>query len=174
MKTKFLILISILFFNCSKDESKSLTNEKAINLVTGINLKSDIDDAPLRLGNPNVLVNGKFIMYPNPTPKMVNIFSKENISDMWIVPANPEKIYQDLNFNNVLSLNLYSEKIIIANSIISLNGQSSNLLQANAENLENGYYKVFVKIGEEIYWDNFYKCDVVDEMQISTIRNFWN
>ena len=59
-----------------------------------------------------------------------NIFSKENISDMWIVPANPEKIYQDLNFNNVLSLNLYSEKIIIANSIISLNGQSSNLLQA--------------------------------------------
>lgn len=174
MKKTIILLILILALSCNSDNDQ--TNNTSLNLVTGVNFRQSADDLSLQLGNPNVLVNDKFIMYPNPAIETLQIVTQENVSDIWIVTAKPEKIYQDLDFSNVLNTNLYSEQSVIYNSEISLNGQSSDNIAMNIEGLEKGYYRVFVKIGGVLYWDNLYKNDDQgnSEEHIASLINFWN
>jgi hypothetical protein len=175
MKKKLFILISILAISCNKDETDVQTDKSSINLVTGVNFRQDTNDTGLKLGNPNVLVNNKFLLYPNPANESVYILAQENVTDVWFVSANPEKIHQDVNFSNILSTNLYTEQSIITNSNFYLNGQSSNSFKMNIGTLAKGYYKVFVKIGGRIYWDNLYKYENQDnnEEQFNKINDFW-
>jgi hypothetical protein len=175
MKKKLFILISILAISCNKDETDVQTDKNSINLVTGINFRQDIDGTVLKLGNPNILVNNNFLLYPNPVNESVYILAQGNVTDVWFVSANPEKIYQDVNFGNILNTNLYTEQSIIANSNFSLSGQSSNSFKMNIGTLAKGYYKVFVKIGGKIYWDNLYKYENQgnNEEQFSKINDFW-
>lgn len=148
----------------------------ALKLVTRITFRQSPDDAPLELGNPNILTNNKFVIYPNPANSSVFIASEENVSDVWIVPAKPDKIYQDVNFSSVLSSGLYSEQTINTNSSIAITGQSSTNSTMNLGTLEKGYYRVFIKIAGVIYWDNLYKYDdaVGNEQQLTSIINYWN
>ncbi len=46
----------------------------------------------------------------------------------------------------------------------------------NIGTLEKGYYRIFVKIGGVIYWDNLYKYENGgnNEEQFNAISNFWN
>lgn len=175
MKKKVLFLIAILSLSCSNNENSN-PEDTALNLITGINCRQTVDDLPLELGNPNILVNNKFVIYPNPANEVVYISAEENVTDVWLVPANPIKIYQNSNFSSVLNTNLYPEQSIVSNSDFSLNGQSSNGFSMNIGTLEKGYYKVFVKIGGIIYWDNLYKYENQgnNEEQFSVISNFWN
>lgn len=177
MKKIIFILISILTFSCNKDETIYPTGKTALNLVTGINCREteNPDEIALKLGNPNVLVSNKFFVYPNPAKKFVYISAQENITNIWIVPAKPEKIYQDENFISILNTNLYSEQAIISDSNFSLNGQSSKNYSINTEAFAKGYYKVFVKIGGIIYWDNLYKYENQgdNEEQFTAISDFW-
>ena len=175
MKKIMLFLISILSLSCNNDETHNPDNT-ALNLVTGINCRQTSDDITLRLGNPNVLVNNKFVIYPNPVNEVVYISAQENVTDIWLVPANPEKIYQNANFNSILNTNLYTEQSIVTNSDFSLNGQSSNGISMNIGTLQKGYYRIFVKIGGIIYWDNLYKYENPgnNEEQFNAINNFWN
>jgi hypothetical protein len=176
MKKKLFILISILAISCHNDETTAPTDKNALNLVTGVNFRQNPEDQQLQLGNPNALVNGKFIIYPNPAIESAFITAQGNVTDVWFVPANPEKIYQDVNFSSILNTNLYSEQSIISHSNFSVNGQSSNNISLNIGTLEKGYYRVFVKIGGEIYWDNFLKIDGEEsnEEHFNTIVDFWN
>lgn len=177
MKKKLFILISILAISCSNDKTDTQTDKTSINLITGINLRetSDNSEIQLQFGNPNVLTNNKFLIYPNPASESVYILANENVTDVWLVSANPEKIYQDVNFNNILNTNLYSEQSIISHSIFSLNKQSSKNFGLDISTLAKGYYKVFIKIGGIIYWDNLYKYENGgdNEEQFNTIKNFW-
>lgn len=175
MKKYFFILISILAISCNKDETDIQTDETSINLITGVNFRATPDDSGLQHGNPNTLVKSKFLIYPNPANESVYISSQENVTDVWFVPANPEKIYQDVNFSNILSNNLYSEQYINSQSDFSLSGQSTKSFSMNIASLTKGYYKVFVKIGGIIYWDNLYKYDnnSNNEEEYSIINNFW-
>lgn len=175
MKKTLLILISIFAISCSNDETKVQTENTSIDLVTGLYFRQTSDDPGLQLGNPNVLVNNKFLIYPNLANESVNILAKETVTDVWFVPANPEKIYQEVNFSTILNSNLYSEQSIISKSGFSVNGKSSNSFSMNIRTLAKGYYKVFVKIGGVIYWDNLYKYENQgdNEEQFNTINNFW-
>ncbi len=177
MKKKLFILISILTISCSNDETNTQTDKTSINLITGINLRETSDDSELQLqfGNPNILTNNKFLIYPNPAGESVYILANENVTDVWLVSANPEKIYQDVNFNNILNTNLYSEQSIISHSNFSLNKQFSKDFSMNISPLAKGYYKVFVKMGGIIYWDNLYKYENEgdNEEQFNIINSFW-
>lgn len=177
MKNKLFLLISILALSCNKDETNNPTDKTALNLVTGINCRQtlDPDEIGLQLGNPNVLVNDKFKIYPNPANESVYISAQENVTDVWLVSAKPEKIHQDVNFNSILNIDLYSEQSIISNSNFSLNRQSSNSFKMNIGTLAKGYYKVFVKIEGKIYWDNLYKYENQgnNEEQFNKINDFW-
>lgn len=174
MKNKLILLISILALSCSSDTS--VTNATSINLVTGVAFRQFVEDEPLQLGNPNTLVNNKFTIYPNPAIETFYIVAEENITDIWIVPANPKKIHQEVNFSSILNTNLYSEQSINSHSDFSLNGQSSNNIGVTIATLDKGYYRVFVKIGGTIYWDNLYKYDDQENTadQIPALIDFWN
>lgn len=170
-----MILISILIISCNKEETDVQTDKSSINLVTGVNFRQTTNDTGLKLGNPNVLVNNKFLLYPNPANESVYILAKENVTDVWFVSANPEKIHQNVNFSNILNTNLYPEQSIISNSNFSLSGQTSNSFKINIETLTKGYFKVFVKIDGKIYWDNLYKYENLNnnQEQFNTIKDFW-
>lgn len=175
MKNKILILLSFLALSCG-NEDDSQPNITAMDLVTGVNLRQSFDDIPLQLGNPNVLVNNKFVIYPNPVNEVVYISATENVTDVWVVPAKAKKIYQDHIISTFLDLNLYSEQSISSHADFSLNGQDSNSFGVNIGALEKGYYRIFVKINGEIYWDNLYKYESPgsNEEQFAVIYNFWN
>lgn len=177
MKKKLFLLISILALSCNKDETNYPTDKTTLLLVTGINCRQtpDPNEIELQLGNPNVLVNNKFKIYPNPANESVYILAEENVTDVWIVSAKPEKIHQDVNFSNILNTDLYSEQSIISNSNFSISEQSSNSFKMNIGTLAKGYYKVFVKIGGKIYWDNLYKYENQgsNEEQFNKINDFW-
>lgn len=175
MKKTIFILFTILTISCNNsDETINPTNSTDINLVTGINFRETADDPSFELGNPNILINNMFVIYPNPANLTVILSSTQNITDVWIVPASPEKIYQDLDFSTILNTNLYNEQSIISNSNFSLTAQSSTNLSLNIGTLATGYYRVFVKIGGNIYWDNLYKNNGSSPEQMAEIVNFWN
>ncbi|TDP57828.1 hypothetical protein [Flavobacterium dankookense] len=175
MKKSLLILVTILSLSCNEDENNNL-GKTALNLVTGINFRETSDDTPLQLGNPNVLVNNSFVVYPNPANQVISISSQENITDIWFVKSNPQKIHQNVDFSSILNSSLYAEQLIVSNSNFSINGQSSNGISLNIGDLEKGYYKVFVKIGGVLYWDNLYKYENQgnNEEQFNAIINFWD
>jgi hypothetical protein len=177
MKKILFILILIMALSCNNDETETQTDKTALSLVTGVNFREtgDPNEIPRQLGNPNILVNNKLFLYPNPAIENVYISAQENVTDVWLVPANPEKIHQELNFNSILNTKLYSEQSIISSSNLSLNGQSSKSIGINIGKLPTGYYKVFVKINGEIYWDNLYKYENQgnNEEQFNAITNFW-
>lgn len=177
MKNKILILISILAISCSKEETVKETEKTSLNLITGINFRETGDNKEmlLHLGNANILTNNKFLIYPNPATDKVYISAQENVTYIWFVKGNPEKIYQDFTFGNILNSDFYDEKSIVLNSKNSVNGQSSKEFSLNIETLEKGYYKVFIKIGGKIYWDNLYKYDNTEDTQKQSlsIKNFW-
>lgn len=175
MKKIVIALMSVVILSCSSSDSGS-SDTTSLNLVTGINFRQNADDASFGLGNPNILVNNKFVIYPNPANDVVMITSEQNVTDVWIVPGNAKKIHQDVSFNTILNNNLYSEEALVSKADFAVNGQSSESLGLNISQLQKGYYRVFVKIGGQIYWDNLYKngSNGGSEAEIATLINFWN
>jgi hypothetical protein len=96
------------------------------------------------------------------------------ISAVWIVPAQAEKIYQSVDFSTVLSATTYSEATLTSHATLSLSEQSNNTVTMNIASLSEGYYRVFVKIGGELYWDNLYVNPIVTEEHIAEIIGFWD
>jgi len=176
MKNKLLILIAVLVLSCSKEDSNTLMDKTELQLVTGINCRQTADDTPQILGNPNVLVNNKFSLYPNPAKEIFLIKAPQNVTDVWVVPATPQKSYQDTDFSSILTPGLYSETSISSHSALSLNEQSSGLINMTISSLAKGYYKVFVKIDGVIYWDNLYKYENEGDTieQFDALSNYWN
>ncbi|PVW15336.1 hypothetical protein [Marixanthomonas spongiae] len=175
MKNLTIILSIFLFVSCSSDDDKN-TNENTssetdFNLVTGINIRNSVNGDGIQLGNPNIYTNNQFIAYPNPPVGQLNLESNQNISNVWITPANAEKIYQETDFNEILNSDLYSETQIDSNATLKLLNQSSSSIFVNLESLNSGYYKVFVEIDEKIYWDTIYIGD--DNFEIEDLINYW-
>ncbi|MFC0076648.1 hypothetical protein ACFFLS_06340 [Flavobacterium procerum] len=175
MKKTLFILISLLAISCSNDDDSPKTDKTSISLVTGVTFRDTADDTGLQLGNPNSLANQRFVLYPNPANEFTYILAEQNVTDVWFVSAKAEKIYQDFNFSTVLNSNLYSEQTIILRSALSLSGLSTSNPRLNTSTLAEGYYKVFIKSGGVIYWDNLYKYDSEnhDEAHMNAIKNFW-
>ncbi|MDP5201046.1 hypothetical protein [Flavobacterium sp. DG2-3] len=177
MKKTLLIFISILAISCTNDDKTPETDKTSINLVTGVNFRQTTDDMGLKLGNPNTLVNKKFLIYPNPARNnnMLYISAQGDITEIWFVPATPEKVYQSVDFSTILKNNLYSEQSIISSSELSFNELSTSNPKLDIKTLDKGYYKIFVKIEGTIYWDNLYVyTDAEDnEEDFNKLQNFW-
>ncbi len=169
-----IIFALLLFISCSNDDdnNNNSTSETAIELVTGVNIRNSEFSAPIQLGNPNVFTNDQFIAYPNPPSGALSLSASENISDVWITNANAEKIYQQTDFNSILNSDLYAESEIELNAEMELNDLNSTNLVLNLENLNSGYYKVFVRINGNLYWDNIYIPE--SNFEIDNLINFWN
>lgn len=173
---KILLLVCVLSLSCNSDDNNGITNKTDLNLVTGFYGRQTEEDPAIEYGNPNVFVNDKFVIFPNPVNNFFYIKADEPITNVWFVPADAEKIHADVDFSNVLNSNLYSESSIASQSKITLAGASASFLSLDVRTLEKGYYKVFIKIGGQIYWDNLYKYgnEYGNESQFETLYDFWN
>ncbi|WP_338376577.1 hypothetical protein [uncultured Flavobacterium sp.] len=175
MKKLLLIILSIFTLNsCNKNDDNDEIDATTIDLITGINFRQTFDDTPLSLGNPNNHTNNIFVIYPNPSIDFLSIASNENITKVWIMPGNPNKIHQQTDFSTIYSPNTYTESQIQTKSLLELNDLNSTNVLIDLNSLNTGYYRVFLKINDAIYWDNIYLEKNGDENSINEIINFWN
>ncbi|WP_419213491.1 hypothetical protein ACNR9Q_04875 [Maribacter sp. X9] len=173
MKKIILCLFALLIISCNNQDPEDNSNaETQIELVTGINIKDSFDAPPTRLGNPNIKNNDEFTAFPNPPIGTLFLSSNYVISDVWIVPANADKIFQQVDFNRILISDLYSENEINSKSNLKFIDQGSSTLSLNLETLDVGYYKVFVKIEDTIYWENIFASN--GSQSIEELIEFWN
>jgi len=171
MKKLTLILALLLFISCSSDENNSSSNETDIGLVTGINLR-DSGSLPIgQLGNPNVFTNNQFTLYPNPPARVLGLLSTEKMTDIWLTPASAKKIYQQTDFSTVLNSNLYAETQIESTAALEFLNLNATRINLNLENLNAGYYKVFVKINGALYWENIFVPD--NNFEMDDLINYW-
>lgn len=173
MKKMTIIFALLLFISCSNDDdNNNSTSETAVELVTGINIRNSEFSQPTQLGNPNVFTNNQFIAYPNPPAGALSLQAIENISDVWITSANAEKIYQQTDYNSILNSDLYTQSLIESNAEMDFPNLNSTNLVLNLESLTSGYYRVFVKINGNLYWDNIYIPE--SNFEIDDLINYWN
>ncbi|SDR86883.1 hypothetical protein SAMN05216503_1217 [Polaribacter sp. KT25b] len=170
MKKVIIFLVVVSFMNCSNNDNDS-ENEVAINLVTGINLVDTFGSKTGELGNPNKFNNNNFVFYPNPSVDLLNIKSVEKISKIWITSANSSKKYLQTDFNSILNSDLYIEDEIESNAKLKFIDLNSSEIKIDLISLEIGYYRVFVKINESIYWENIFVG--VNNAEIDDLINYW-
>ena len=168
-----IFLITMFLVSCQNDDdTSSSTDEINLELVTGIELVNPQGNIVDILGNPNIN-KGQGIMYPNPAIDALSIVDLSNtgITDIWFVKANAEKTYQNIDFNSLLNSETYSESEIENESeyYFSFNENQNALI--NLENYQSGYYKVFVKINNQIEWNNIY---VGNDVDIDDLMSFWD
>lgn len=170
--TSLLILLLVVFSCQSDDDSSASTNETDLDLVTGLLIRDMQANALMNLGNPNINTN-LAIMYPNPAIDVlrIDVFGNSGITDVWFVKANAQKTHQDVDFDSLLSSDTYSESDIEDESEYYFSFNESGNAIINLENYPNGYYKVFVKINNQIEWNNIY---VGNDMDIDDLMNFWD
>jgi len=168
LNTKFyaLCLAVLVVFSCSNDDDATIggSNETAIDLVTGLIARPDAYSPGFRLGNPNIrmpasISSTTIIAFPNP---IISAFSiqmaqtSEVINNIWLVKANANKIYQDTDFDEILSENTYTVSQIESVAETSFDGISSTNVTLDLGSFEAGYYRVFIKTDQSLYWDNIY------------------
>jgi len=158
------------FFTC-KDGSL-LYNHTDVDLVTGIVVRNAYANTTGTLGNPNVFDKTKFNAYPNLTYDFVNLSAADTITEIWIVAAKGRKKFKNDDFDLILSSNLYDENQIVSCAIDHYTNLNSQNLQLNLSDFDKGYYKVFVKVGENIYCDNIYVAK--SESDIDKVYKFWD
>ncbi len=170
---KIIILYAFLFiFSCCSDDDSTIENEvTSINLVTGLDIRADDFSTPLRLGNPNILVE-QTIVFPIPSSIALTIhsLSSAEISDIWIIKGDVQQSYQNSDFDAILNNNLYSEVQLNNNSEETFTNINSSNITINLSDFEEGYYRAFIKIDGSIEWHNIY----VGSPDINAFIESWN
>ena len=166
---KILLVLIVALVSCESDDDTSLVLEEVdLELVTGLQIRNSQASFLMQLGNPNVL-SEESIMYPNPAIDAfrIDVFGDSEITDVW----NAQKVYQDVDFDSLLSSDVYLESEIENKSdyYFSFNGSGNAII--NLENYDNGYYKIFVKINNQIEWNNIY---VGNDMDVNDLMNYWD
>lgn len=160
----YILIAGFAIISCSEDDNASSVDPKAIDLVTGIVVAQDINSEGYGLGNPNIrmpknLSSIYVYAYPNPTSNNLTVGlsqTTDNITDVWFVKANAQMIFQETDFEELLNENTYTTSEISQVSTHAINDLSVSNITLNLEGYEAGYYKVFIKTDESLYWDNVY------------------
>ncbi len=172
MKAILFILSFFTILACNKDQANNeFPLETELRVVTGINLLPESGPSPIILGNPNIFIDKSIIsIYPNPVVNNLSLRSTGQITDVWILSAQPQKIYQDIDFDTVLDSNTYSETEIINAASLKIENHTGTMANLNLENLNPGYYRVFVKVDNTLMWDNIL---YLDDGNIQDVLDFW-
>ena len=172
---RFSTLCILLLFACAcsdDDDSSPRSKETDLNLVTGIVIRGALSDPGMRLGNPNNIGNLQFALYPNPTLESFAIRTRgSSITDVWIVPAEERKAFEQTDFSTVLTPQTYAQADVERAAQETFLGLDTTVVILNVEDLSPGYYRVFVKIEDGIYVENIYLAG--NNFDIQDIIDFW-
>ncbi len=185
MKNPWVLLFAFVFLvacNNSDDNSNenatddgpTITDVEDLNLVTGLLARETPDQNPFVLGNPNVFVpNNSVRIYPTIAAGIINIGANGlTISDIWVVPAEAEKIHQEEDFSVLYTENTYTQSDIDNSASLSIGELSSSEVAVNLEALAPGYYRVFVLVEGVLQWENLYIREGSED--IDDLIEFWN
>ncbi len=171
---KFLFTLLILTsISCQKENGTVDTSSADIDLITGMEM-TEITGTPIgSIGNPNVL-NDAFAIYPNPTNEEISILSldQSDITDCWIIKGNTKKMFQDIDFDNVLHSNLYTENELDGKALKLISDLEHYSIKLNLSDFESGHYRLFIKINGDIKWDNIYILRD-NESYLDLFDTFW-
>ena len=150
----FILAISCF---CSCNDADNNSNSTAINIVTGMNLIDNVGNNVGVIGNPNVLDNTGFAIYPNPAINVLTIVGTPAAKNIWILKGVPTKSFGNTNFGDVLKTNMYTSSEIKSKSIFEIEDIVTNNLKIDLGRFEQGYYRVFIELEDgTIHWDNIY------------------
>ncbi|SHJ46502.1 hypothetical protein SAMN04487911_12215 [Arenibacter nanhaiticus] len=160
MKKLVISLISLCTLGCDKDTQENILGDPtSIDIVTGMHIRSSRNSAPILLGNPNSNNKDNFIAFPNPPIGTLYISATSKISNVWIIPSMAKKSFQEIGFSEILTSDIYTENEIDSRSELRFPDQNATEIALPLERLKVGYYKVFIKKNDTLYWDNIYVSD---------------
>ena len=166
-----LLLLFILSCDNNYDAENTGNDATRLDLVTGVHIRSSANAPEIQLGNPNITMNTDFRLFPNPPIGTVFLTSVRAIEEVWITEGNAEKSFQETDFSVLLHPNLYTEDDIDSQAILKFSDQNTGNITLDLTDLNIGYYRVFVKIDGNLYWDNIYVSD--GSVAIEQLIVFW-
>ncbi|MDC8005114.1 hypothetical protein POV27_13715 [Aureisphaera galaxeae] len=185
MRTLYLLLCALfLFVGCKNDDDNSntamqeddgpmITEVESLSLVTGVRAREIPDQEFFVLGNPNVFVDGQTLtVFPTLTRSVININALGVISDVWLVPAEEEKIHQGEDFSTIYNSGTYAQSEITTGSVITVNDIDQTNVSINLKGLTPGYYRVFATVNGQFQWENIKILN--DTEDIDDLIEFWN
>jgi len=196
---RFLILgiVCLSLFSCKKDDSAdgdtSTVISGELNVVTGITVRANFGDPSITYGNPNNFAE-KMVLYPNPVVSTLSLKTSSKMTNVWIVSATPQLKDQDVDFSKILNSNSFKEEEIISKSVFKeefdfkesseqavieegslsvdeFNPELNKEISLDVRELNAGYYKIFIKIDNDLFWDIFQVPN--DNDTLETLKNFW-
>jgi len=153
-----IFVISIpLIFSCTKAENYFRLSSFETPIIEGYNLRNLFGDYVGSVGNPNVK-NGDydseyfFRFYPNPAIENCYLYTKSpttlSLKKLWITMAQfGDRI---TNYSNNIGMNNF---YIGGVPLIQIEFNGDNI-QIDLSSLEEGYYRIYIKIDENILYDN--------------------
>jgi len=183
MKKIILVVFGILILgSCKKDDDTTgtiNTGATAIDLVTGISLTNAYGVQIGYYGNPNILTSivtsnkteivakssddyiplsiddfiPGFNVYPNPAYSIVSIGATGVISNIWFIEGVVSKEFDEIDFGDILTNDLYTVDEISAKSFKSIELEGVSAIDVSS--FEKGIYRVFVQLESgDIFWQN--------------------
>lgn len=164
-KIKLIVLLFVLCsFGCTKKETTLRLPNLDTPIVKGIELRDPAGNPMGTLGKPNVQTDAMFsnrkvdmFIHPNPCERSLRIsfFNEEAIpgSDhkIWITPAQSGSKEIRAVFPATHSLVAGGAPVTQAEF-----NASQGSARINTEQLQTGFYRVYVKLNDKILYDNLY------------------
>ncbi|PCE65755.1 hypothetical protein [Sediminicola luteus] len=171
MKKWFPLVLVLAFIGCDSDDLGG--GAAQLDLVTGIWNPTIVPEEGFVLGNPNVRNLGVFTIKPNPADNEIQLSSDQNISKVYLVLGKPLRKYKEVDFATLLNADLYTEAEIRDKAVSESPSIEVQPITISFEDLAPGYYRVFVQIEGQFYWDNAYVSKEAG-FDIQTLVDFWS
>ncbi len=145
--------VILLLFSCDPDPVSNELDQEDLCLVTGMQFRDAAGQLIGLVGNPNISVND-VIVFPIPGDGTIFIQANNELSNVWLIPAEKTLEFQDVDFSsqNVLySSSVLDEK---SNMIWDVGGNNAVF---DLSSFPIGYYRLIcLSANGEINYDNLY------------------
>lgn len=158
----FYIILFIAVTSCTKEDTETRLPEFDAPKLTGFILKTDFGEIYKTIGVPNIKWGNEsndrnspyyFSIYPNPCFDLLFVHFKTpaegELKKIWIVQANVENQVAGafIGINN-------ANNIVVGGSPLFQAETTSNSIHLNLTLLPEGYYRIYIKVGEHLLYDN--------------------
>jgi hypothetical protein len=157
VKLKLTLFFSVMaaLVSCTQETEELRTGELHIPTCTGFNYKDNFNQLRGIIGVPNnKLVSNinsfTLSVYPIPAQNNVKVIINNNSSKkIWLTQA---QVSGELNYN----LNYLNAPLLVVGGspLISFNNVTEDQLVIDISFLPQGYYRLYVKVDDQILWEN--------------------
>ncbi|MBI9037989.1 MAG: hypothetical protein JEY97_07645 [Bacteroidales bacterium] len=156
----YFILLSLIF-SCTKDEPDLRLSDYEIPKIEGYYVRLPDGSSIGQVGTPNIKQgNGSnyfnseyfFVFYPNPTNRTCCVHVKspsiQETKKLWITQAR----YVNQLPNSSVDLGMIN--LDVGGAPLIQKVFNSDHIAIDLRSLAQGYYRIYLKVGEHIYYDN--------------------